>query len=91
MPGMINLQQYSGAAWSIARQGGSHRPALEAQAAQHPPGPDPAVLTVETPDGVYRMEADWVIACDGANSDTRKMLGRSSPGSFSRTASSSPT
>lgn len=31
-------------------------------------------MQVETPDGVYAMEADWVVACDGANSDTRKML-----------------
>ncbi|SEL26452.1 FAD-dependent oxidoreductase [Pacificibacter marinus] len=34
-----------------------------------------AVLTVETPDGSYQIEADWVIACDGARSPSRKMLG----------------
>ena len=32
-------------------------------------------ITLETPDGQYGIEADWVIACDGANSPTRKMLG----------------
>ena len=32
-------------------------------------------LNVKTPDGVYGMEADWVIACDGAKSDTRTMMG----------------
>ena len=32
------------------------------------------VLSVETPDGVFTMEADWVIACDGADRDTRNMV-----------------
>ena len=32
-------------------------------------------LDVKTPDGVYGIEADWVIACDGASSDTRQRLG----------------
>ncbi|MBO9513122.1 MAG: FAD-dependent oxidoreductase [Variovorax sp.] len=44
--------------------------------------PDHAVLTVETPDGIFRMEADWVIACDGANSDTRRMVGGGFTGQF---------
>jgi 3-(3-hydroxy-phenyl)propionate hydroxylase len=36
---------------------------------------DCAQLAVETPDGIFTMEAQWVIACDGANSDTRRMVG----------------
>jgi 3-(3-hydroxy-phenyl)propionate hydroxylase len=36
---------------------------------------DHAVLTVMTPDGPYRVEADWVVACDGASSPIRAMLG----------------
>lgn len=32
-------------------------------------------LTVETPAGAYKMDADWVIACDGANSPVRQMMG----------------
>ncbi|EKF17611.1 FAD-dependent oxidoreductase [Nitratireductor pacificus] len=32
-------------------------------------------LGVETPDGAYHMDAAWVIACDGARSPTRAMLG----------------
>ena len=32
-------------------------------------------LEVDTPDGSYNVEADWVIACDGAGSPTRSMLG----------------
>lgn len=33
-------------------------------------------LEVETPEGSYTVEADWVIACDGANSPMRTMLGK---------------
>ena len=36
---------------------------------------DHAVLTVDTPDGPYELQADWVIACDGARSPVREMLG----------------
>jgi 3-(3-hydroxy-phenyl)propionate hydroxylase len=43
---------------------------------------DHALLTVETPDGVFRMQADWVIACDGANSNTRGMVGGDFTGQF---------
>ncbi|MGR3435943.1 MAG: FAD-dependent oxidoreductase [Shimia sp.] len=32
-------------------------------------------LTVDTPDGPYGIEADWVMACDGARSPTREALG----------------
>ncbi|MEO9904352.1 FAD-dependent oxidoreductase [Nisaea sp.] len=32
-------------------------------------------LTVETPDGPYTLEADWLIACDGAKSPVRSLLG----------------
>ena len=36
---------------------------------------DHARLEITTPDGPYILEADWLIACDGANSATRRMLG----------------
>ncbi|GIK80599.1 MAG: FAD-dependent oxidoreductase [Alphaproteobacteria bacterium] len=32
-------------------------------------------LAVETPDGSYRLDADWVIAADGARSTLRDLLG----------------
>ncbi|HHS88852.1 MAG TPA: FAD-dependent oxidoreductase [Rhodobacteraceae bacterium] len=32
-------------------------------------------LEVETPEGPYNLEAEWLVACDGANSPTRRMLG----------------
>ncbi|MGJ5129804.1 FAD-dependent oxidoreductase [Bradyrhizobium oligotrophicum] len=43
---------------------------------------DFAQLAVETPDGIFTMEAQWVIACDGANSDTRRMVGAEFTGQF---------
>jgi len=36
---------------------------------------DHVALTVETPDGSYLLEADHLVACDGARSDVRGMLG----------------
>lgn len=32
-------------------------------------------LEIDTPEGSYNIEADWLIACDGANSPIRRMLG----------------
>ncbi len=39
--------------------------------AQHP---DHASITLETPDGSYTLNADWIIACDGARSPVRQMM-----------------
>ena len=36
---------------------------------------DHAVLTVDTPQGPYALEADWVVAADGGRSPLRAMLG----------------
>jgi 3-(3-hydroxy-phenyl)propionate hydroxylase len=36
---------------------------------------DGARLTIETPDGLYRLDADWLIAADGARSSVRGFLG----------------
>jgi 3-(3-hydroxy-phenyl)propionate hydroxylase len=36
---------------------------------------DHVLLDVMTPDGPYRVSADWLIACDGASSPLRAMLG----------------
>lgn len=38
------------------------------------------VLTVQTPQGPYRIHADWVIACDGSRSGLRKAMGLESKG-----------
>ncbi|MFV0292705.1 MAG: FAD-dependent oxidoreductase [Paracoccus sp. (in: a-proteobacteria)] len=36
---------------------------------------DHVTLEIDTPEGSYNLEADWLIACDGAGSPTRRMLG----------------
>ncbi len=75
-PGMINLQQYHVEEMLIAR-------ALELGADirwQHKvtavtPSADHATLTVETPDGTFDIEADWLVVADGARSPVRRHLG----------------
>lgn len=36
---------------------------------------DHTLIEILTPDGPYKLEADWLIACDGAYSPLRKMMG----------------
>lgn len=36
---------------------------------------DHVALEVETPDGRYTLEADWLVACDGVRSPVRHLLG----------------
>ncbi len=76
-PAMINLQQYHLEEILIAKCRAN--PLIELRWKHRLIGlkqaPDHAELAVETPDGIFNMEAQWVIACDGANSDTRKMVG----------------
>ncbi len=43
-----------------------------------------AELTVETPDGSYTLSTDWLIACDGARSPVRKMIGQEAHGQIFR-------
>ncbi|WP_421850910.1 FAD-dependent oxidoreductase [Oricola sp.] len=80
-PAFINLQQYFFEEYLVARlrqlqeadapveiRGGSRVEAVE-DAGDH------LKLKIGTPDGPYTLEADWLIACDGAGSPTRGMLG----------------
>ncbi|MFZ1482375.1 MAG: FAD-dependent oxidoreductase [Paracoccaceae bacterium] len=76
MPAFVNLQQYRVEEYLVARALAvgtdlrwKNRVTAVDQHADH------AVLTVETPDGSYALEATWVIACDGARSPIRAMLG----------------
>src|SRR5271167_316437 len=36
---------------------------------------DHAILSIDTPDGPYRIAANYVVACDGARSSLRQMVG----------------
>ncbi|MCB1383984.1 MAG: FAD-dependent monooxygenase, partial [Notoacmeibacter sp.] len=80
-PAFINLQQYYFEKFMVDRvfelaaegrpveiRGGSKVSAVEQLA-------DGVRLTVETPDGPYTLEAGWLIACDGAASPIRSMMG----------------
>jgi 3-(3-hydroxy-phenyl)propionate hydroxylase len=35
---------------------------------------DGALLTLDTPQGEYRLKAEWVVACDGARSTVRRLM-----------------
>jgi len=84
MPAMINYQQYyleERMVKACAESGlvdirWKHK-VLSLQ--QHD---DFANLNVETPDGIYKIEAQWAIACDGANSSVRTMVGADFSGQF---------
>jgi len=41
-------------------------------------------LTIETPEGTYELDADYVAACDGSRSQLREMLGRQTQGRIFR-------
>jgi 3-(3-hydroxy-phenyl)propionate hydroxylase len=67
----IRKAQSNGAPIEI--RGGNAVTSLETQ-------DDHVDLTVNTPDGPYGVEADWLIACDGARSPIRDMMGLSFKG-----------
>ncbi len=80
-PAFINLQQYHLEKKLVDRS-------MELQAAGKPidirggnkvtgivQHNDYTTLTIETPDGPYDLEAQWVIASDGAASPVRRMMG----------------
>ena len=41
-------------------------------------------LTIETPDGEYRLEAGYLVGCDGAKSAVRQLIGQESKGRIFR-------
>ena len=43
-------------------------------------GGDSVSVEVETPDGRYTLDADWLVACDGVRSAVRHLLGLPYPG-----------
>jgi 3-(3-hydroxy-phenyl)propionate hydroxylase len=88
MPAMINLQQYH-LEEELVKACDAHplvdlrwKHKLLSLEQTSDTGDDVATLTVETPDGVFKLQADWVIAADGANSDTRRMVGADFTGHF---------
>lgn len=76
MPAFINLQQYYAEKFLAVRAqalGVDLRWLNRVVGIET--GDEGARLSIETPDGAYRLDARFVIACDGARSPTRSLLG----------------
>ncbi len=75
-PGMINLQQYYLEEFEIKRA--QELPNLDLRfknkVVSVAPDGKGATLQVETPDGIYTLETDWLIVADGARSGIRRMM-----------------
>ena len=75
-PGMINLQQYYLEEFEVKRA--KEFPNLDLRfknkvVSVNAQGTG-ATLQVETPDGIYTLETDWLIVADGARSGIRRMM-----------------
>ena len=85
-PAFINLQQYYCESYLVERclqlplidiRWGNQVNGVEARE-------ETALLSIDTPDGPYQLEAGWVLACDGARSPMRGHLGLESKGRIFR-------
>ena len=81
-PAFINLQQYYVEGFLFERA--SAEPDIDLRWKNRVVGLEQdgtqALLTIETPDGPYRLACDYVIACDGSRSPMRGLLGLKSEG-----------
>src|SRR3954451_751567 len=77
MPAFINLQQFYAEAYLVERA--AQLPGIDLRwrnkVVALEQRNDQVILTVETPDGSYRLAARYVAACDGARSSLRGMVG----------------
>jgi 3-(3-hydroxy-phenyl)propionate hydroxylase len=75
-PGMVNLQQYYLEEFLVTRA--QQLPNIDLRwknkVVSVQQGVDKVTLQVETPDGIYAIETDWLIVADGARSSIRKMM-----------------
>ena len=76
-PAFINLQQYhlEAALAAACEATGLVDLRWRHRVSAVTPGEDGVGLAVETPDGPYRLVADWLLAADGARSEVRRRLG----------------
>jgi 3-(3-hydroxy-phenyl)propionate hydroxylase len=72
MPAFINLQQYYAEAFLVER---AQALGVDLRWRNRMTALDGHRVTVETPDGPYRLEAEYVVACDGARSTLRDLVG----------------
>jgi 3-(3-hydroxy-phenyl)propionate hydroxylase len=81
-PAFINLQQYycEGYLYEYAASQPNIELRWKHKAVAVVTHGDHVTVSVDTPDGAYTMDADWLIACDGARSPVRKMIGQETRG-----------
>ncbi len=81
-PAFINLQQYYVEGYLAERA--AQLPLIDLrwrnEVVATQPHHDRVTLTIATPDGEYRLDADHVVACDGSRSAVRRHLGLESRG-----------
>jgi 3-(3-hydroxy-phenyl)propionate hydroxylase len=81
-PAFINLQQYYVEGFLAERA--AQLPQIEIRWKNEVSAvellDDHVLLSVDTPDGPYALEADWVAACDGSKSVLRRLIGQESRG-----------
>ena len=84
-PGMVNLQQYHLEQVLVERA--SQLPGIDLRwksrvtSVVTAAAPDEGVvLSVETADGAYALQADWLVVADGARSGIRRMMGLDTEG-----------
>ncbi|MDX3984295.1 MAG: FAD-dependent oxidoreductase [Achromobacter sp.] len=85
-PAFINLQQYyaEGYLYEQARQEPNIDLRWKNKVAGVTQTDDGVTLTIDTPEGAYTLHADWLVACDGARSPVRKLIGQESHGRIFR-------
>jgi len=76
MPAMINIQQYYNEEYNIEAVDELDNVQLRwgNTLTEVDDTGDAVTATIETEEGIYNITADWLIACDGCTSPTRKML-----------------
>ncbi|GAB5508120.1 MAG: FAD-dependent oxidoreductase [Rhizobiaceae bacterium] len=78
MPAFINLQQYYVEEYLVDRAA-DFPDLIDLRWNNKVTGLDrtaeSVTVSIKTPDGAYQLEADWLIACDGARSRLRTMMG----------------
>lgn len=76
-PAFVNLQQYHTEEFLV--EAAARQPLIDhrwlSKVVDVAPGNDGVAVEVETPEGRYRAEADWLVAADGTRSAARRALG----------------
>jgi 3-(3-hydroxy-phenyl)propionate hydroxylase len=85
-PAFVNLQQYC--VEGMLHEHALREPGVEMRFRQRVVGVEAAddgvTVTIETPDGTYRMHCDYLVACDGSRSPVRGLLGLETRGQVFR-------